>query len=479
MLFILPRLCRQHLRSYVQSHIRQLTTGQPNVCIVGAGPAGFYTAQQILKGNPNAVVDIYEKLPVPFGLVRYGVAPDHPEVKNVINTFTQTASKDRCTFIGNVTIGKDISIADLQKAYSAVVLSYGADNDRLLGVPGENLKNVISARSFVGWYNGLPQDIDLQVNLDVEKAVIIGHGNVALDVARILLMPIDLLKKTDISQYSLDALSKSRIKEVTVIGRRGPLQVAFTIKELREMIRLPDCKPVLSQADFLGVDKLIQDLPRPRRRLTELMYKTCMEPTEKDLKLWETAQKSWSLSFCMSPLEIFGDKDVTGLKLGINKLQGEDLVKQSAILTDQTIDMSCGLVLRSIGYKSILIDPDIPFDTKSGTIPNKESRVEGKPGMYCTGWVSTGPVGVILTTMNQAFETGKTVVKDINDGILDLTKPGKRDILNILNSKGVQTVSFKDWENIDQFEVKQGEDIGKPREKMVDISQMVSVAKKS
>lgn len=479
MLFVLPRLCKRHLTSYVQRHFRQLTTGIPNVCIVGAGPAGFYAAQQILKGNPNAIVDIYERLPVPFGLVRYGVAPDHPEVKNVINTFTQTALKDRCTFIGNVAVGQDISIADLQGAYSAVVLSYGADNDRTLGIPGQNLKNVISARSFVGWYNGLPQDKDLEVNFDTERAAVIGHGNVAVDVARILLTPIDLLKKTDISQYALDALSKSRIKEVMMIGRRGPLQVALTIKELREMIRLPDCKPLLSKDDFIGVDKLIQDLPRPRRRLTELMYKTCMEPTEKDLKSWESAQKSWSLKFCLSPLEIFGDDMVTGLKLGVNKLQGEDLVKQTAVLSDKTVDVSCGLVVPSIGYKSVQIDPDIPFDNRSGTIPNENSRVDGKIGMYCTGWVNTGPVGVILTTMTQAFDTGKIVVKDIDDGRLDTNKPGRETINRILNNKGVQTVNFTDWENIDKFEVKQGENVGKPREKMADIDEMLSVANKS
>lgn len=478
MLFVVPRLCRRHLRSYVEKNIRQLSAGTPNVCIVGAGPAGFYTAQQILKGNANAVVDIYEKLPVPFGLVRYGVAPDHPEVKNVINTFTQTASKDRCRFIGNVTVGKDISISDLQKAYTAVVLSYGADNDRMLGIPGENLINVLSARRFVGWYNGLPQDKELKVNFDTERAVIIGHGNVALDVARILLTPIDVLKKTDISQYSLEALSNSKIKEVMLIGRRGPLQVAFTIKELREMIKLPDCKPLLSQEDLIGLDKLIQDLPRPRRRLTELMYKTCMEPEEKDLIHWKSAKKSWSLKFCLSPLEIMGDAHVTGLKLGVNKLQGDDWVNQKAVVTDKTVEVPCGLVFRSIGYKSVVIDPDIPFDKKSGTIPNKDSRVEGKLGMYCTGWVSTGPVGVILSTMNQAFETGKVVVKDIDDGKLDTNKPGSKNILSILNSKGVQTVSFKDWENIDQFEVKQGEAIGKPREKLADIYQMLSISKK-
>uniref|UniRef100_A0A8B9SVZ7 Ferredoxin reductase n=1 Tax=Anas platyrhynchos TaxID=8839 RepID=A0A8B9SVZ7_ANAPL len=230
----------------------------PRVCVVGSGPAGFYTAQHLLKHHDLVQVDIYEKLPVPFGLVRFGVAPDHPEVKNVTKTFGQTARSERCKYYGNVAVGRDVTVAELRQAYHAVVLSYGAEDNRTLGIPGENLPGVYSARAFVGWYNGLPENRDLKPDLSCETALILGHGNVALDIARILLSPLDLLRKTDITECSLAALACSKVKRVWLAGRRGPLQVAFTIKELREMINLPGTQPVLNPADFTGLENAVK-----------------------------------------------------------------------------------------------------------------------------------------------------------------------------------------------------------------------------
>ncbi|XP_048467090.1 NADPH:adrenodoxin oxidoreductase, mitochondrial [Rhincodon typus] len=231
---------------------------QLKVCVIGSGPAGFYTAQHLLKYHESSVVDIYEKLPVPFGLVRFGVAPDHPEVKNVINTFSQTAHHNRCSFYGNVTVGKDISIEELKQAYHALILTYGAETNRMLNVPGENLLGVYSARTFVGWYNGLPENKNLNPELSSETVVVLGHGNVALDVARILLSPVDLLKKTDIAGHALEAIAASNVKRVLIVGRRGPLQVAFTIKELREMINLPGTRPLLNPSDFVGLKQIVK-----------------------------------------------------------------------------------------------------------------------------------------------------------------------------------------------------------------------------
>ncbi|KAH8038131.1 hypothetical protein HPB51_022616 [Rhipicephalus microplus] len=219
------------------------------VSIVGAGPAGFYTAQQVLK-HPNAIVDIYEGLPVPFGLVRFGVAPDHPEVKNVVHTFTNIAKNPRCNVYGNVRLGTDVTVADLRKAYHAVVLTYGADQERSLGVPGEDLPNVFSARKFVGWYNGHPADVDVRPDLSGQTAVVIGHGNVALDVARILLSPPESLQETDIVEPALEALRKSCVRKVIVVGRRGPFEVAFTIKELREMTKISGVDSIFRPEDF-------------------------------------------------------------------------------------------------------------------------------------------------------------------------------------------------------------------------------------
>ncbi|XP_050393659.1 NADPH:adrenodoxin oxidoreductase, mitochondrial [Patella vulgata] len=452
----------------------------PHVAIIGSGPAGFYTAQQLLKGHSTIKVDIYEKLPVPFGLVRFGVAPDHPEVKNVINTFTQTAENERCSFMGNITIGKDITVADLQKAYTAVVLSYGADADRTLGIPGEDLPNVISARTLVGWYNGLPHDKNLNVDLSGETAVILGHGNVALDVTRILLTPVSILAKTDISQHSLDALSKSNIKKVYVVGRRGPLQVAFTIKELREMIHLPECKTIIHKDDVAHLQPLIEKLPRPRRRLTDLLYKTGCTPSEKDLKLWANAKRQWELQFLKSPTKIVPteDKKIKSVLFTKNTLQGDDIVNQKVISTEHTEEIECGLVLRSIGYKSVSIDNTIPFDAKRGVIPNENGRVTGVSGLYCSGWVGLGPVGVILSTMTDGFNTGKLILKDIESGhIRHIPKSGKEEILPVLNEKGVKVVNFMDWKQIDKAETQKGETVGKPREKIISIEEMIQATK--
>ncbi|XP_060076511.1 NADPH:adrenodoxin oxidoreductase, mitochondrial-like [Ylistrum balloti] len=483
-LISVPRLCKHHLNQFLKQHFRKFVTAPtsseshvPRVCVVGSGPAGFYTAQQLLKGNPDVLVDIYEKLPVPFGLVRFGVAPDHPEVKNVINTFTKTAQSERCSFIGNVEVGRDVTLQQLRDAYSAVVLAYGADDDKALGVPGEDLDNVVSARSFVGWFNGLPQDRDLKVDLSAERAVILGQGNVALDVARILLTPVDILKKTDISQHALDALSNSSVKEVLLVGRRGPLQVAFTIKELREMIKIPDCWPNLTPEDYLGLQNLIPDLPRPRRRLTELLYKTAHEPTDVDRKLWANAKREWKLRFLRSPLHIYGETTVKGIRFAINRLEGDDLVEKKAVLSKETEDIDCGLVLRSIGYRSVAIDKDIPFNFTKGVISHTQGRVEGITGVYCSGWVNTGPVGVILTTMTNGFDIGKTVIQDLSNGVLEVSgKQGKEDILPQLQKSGIQVVHFSDWRKIDEVEVKNGKDCGKPREKFVDIDTMLKIA---
>ncbi|XP_053155062.1 NADPH:adrenodoxin oxidoreductase, mitochondrial isoform X2 [Hemicordylus capensis] len=363
---------------------RLLSTAElvPRICIVGSGPAGFYTAQHLLKHHKQAQVDIYEKLPVPFGLVRFGVAPDHPEVKNVINTFTQTARSDRCSYYGNVTVGKDVTVEELQKAYHAVVLSYGAEDNRTLGIPGESLAGVYTARAFVGWYNGLPENRDLKPDLSSETAVVLGHGNVALDVARILLSPLEVLRKTDITEDSLTALARSKVKRVCLIGRRGPLQVAFTIKELREMISLPGARPLLDPADFRGLGDAVKDVPRPRKRLTELMAKTALdEPGEAVAGRWASASREWSLQFFRSPLEVLpgtDGKQARAIRMAVTRLEGSGETAK-AVPTGEVEELMCGLILSSIGYRSLPIDTSVPFDPKQGIVPNSSGRVLGTP----------------------------------------------------------------------------------------------------
>ncbi|KAK2885094.1 NADPH:adrenodoxin oxidoreductase, mitochondrial isoform X1 [Channa argus] len=454
----------------------------PKVCIVGSGPAGFYTAQQLIKAHQDVEVDLYERLPVPYGLVRFGVAPDHPEVKNVINTFTQTAKHSRCSFYGNVNVGKDISVEELRQAYHAVVLSYGADGNRSMGVPGEDLAGVYSAKDFVGWYNGLPCCQGLSPDLSCETAVILGQGNVALDIARILLSPLDILKKTDITQPALEALMKSQVRRVLIIGRRGPIQVACTIKELREMVNLPDTKPEMVEADFEGVADSIKDLPRPRKRLTELMVKTALEiPGEKERERRNKASRVWGLRFFRSPIEVLADPNnnrTAGIRLAVNSLEGSGEGAR-AVLTGEVEDVRCGLVISSIGYKSLPIDPSVPFDPQKAIVPNTMGRVHQTAGLYCSGWLKTGPTGVIATTMNNSFDTARSLVEDMVSGSLDVSpaKPGSQIITALLEKRGVKPVTFSDWEKIDSVEIRRGESNGKPREKILTVQEMLQVAR--
>ncbi|XP_048222351.1 NADPH:adrenodoxin oxidoreductase, mitochondrial isoform X2 [Perognathus longimembris pacificus] len=461
------------LRFYQQFSTQEKT---PQICVVGSGPAGFYTAQHLLKHHPQARVDIYEKQPVPFGLVRFGVAPDHPEVKNVIHTFTQTARSDRCAFWGNVVIGKDVTVPELREAYHAVVLSYGAEDHRALGIPGEELPGVLSARAFVGWYNGLPENRELVPDLSCDTAVILGQGNVALDVARILLTPPEHLEKTDITEAALGVLRQSQVKTVWIVGRRGPLQVAFTIKELREMIQLPGTRPLLDPKDFSGLGGSVKEVPRPRRRLTELLLRTATEePREGEAARHARAPRAWGLRFFRSPQRVLPSPDgrrAAGIRLAITRLEGGEAAR--AVPTGDTEDLPCGLVLSSVGYKSRPIDPSVPFDPTLGIIPNTEGRVVDVPGLYCSGWVKRGPTGVIATTMTDSFLTSQQLLQDLKAGLLPSDpRPGWAAIQALLRSRGVRPVSFSDWEKLDAEEVSRGQSAGKPREKLVDPREML------
>ncbi|XP_077481867.1 NADPH:adrenodoxin oxidoreductase, mitochondrial [Stigmatopora argus] len=459
-----------------------LSSSSTKVCVVGSGPAGFYTAQHLLKARQDVEVDIYERLPVPFGLVRFGVAPDHPEVKNVINSFTQTAKHARCHFYGNVNIGKDVSVEELRQAYHAVILSYGAEGNRRMGIPGEDLPGVYSAKDFVGWYNGLPSCRDLSPDLSPETAVILGQGNVALDVARILLSPIDMLKKTDIAQPALEALMESKVRRVLIVGRRGPMQVACTIKELREMVKLPATRPEMLQADFVGVSEALSDLPRPRKRLTELMLKSATElSADEERERRKQSSRSWGFRFFRSPVQIRPNSDgsrVEAVRLAVNRLEGSGEAAR-AVLTGELEDVTCGLVVSSIGYKSLPIDPAVPFDPDKAIVPNQMGRVHQAPGLYCSGWLKTGPTGVIATTLNNSFDTAKSLIEDMNSGNLDTSaaKPGAESITTLLAKRGVKQVTFSDWEKIDELETRKGEAMGKPREKLLTVEAMLQVAR--
>nr|XP_021183078.2 NADPH:adrenodoxin oxidoreductase, mitochondrial [Helicoverpa armigera] len=451
---------------------------RPQICVVGAGPAGFYAAMHITKKIDSVNIDILEKLPVPFGLIRYGVAPDHPEVKNVINQFTKVAQQPNVNFYGNITLGKDINLQQLRQHYDAVLLTYGAEEDKTLGIENEDATNVIAARNFVGWYNGLPSDKDLKIDLSGRTAAILGQGNVALDVARILLTPIDELKKTDITEHALAVLSESKLKEIYLVGRRGPLQVAFTIKELREQLKLKNCRTIWNENDFKNVEAVVPDLPRPRKRLTELMLKS--------LKEKQTATDDSNISyfkpvFFRSPHKFIVDakKNLTGIELVCNKLVGEKLEQQKCVPTGEKEVLDCDLAFRSIGYKSVKADNDLALN--HGFVENNNGIVEDThpnlAKLYVAGWLGTGPVGVILHTMGNAFQVAKVMCENLSS-MDDQNRGGFEEIKKVISEKNANIIDWNGWEKIDQYEKEQGKLRGKPREKICSVEEMLEIAKK-
>ncbi|KAJ5881446.1 Adrenodoxin-NADP+ reductase [Penicillium soppii] len=483
------------------------------VAVVGSGPAGFYATYRLLAKQQNAIVDMYEKLPVPFGLARYGVAPDHPEVKNCEDKFTEVATSSRFNFVGNVDLGHDLPLGALKPHYDAILFAYGATKDKELGIPGEDaLHSVHAARAFVGWYNGLPEHRDLDPDLSGEDAVIVGQGNVALDVARILLSDVNTLQKTDIAEYAIEKLSTSRIKRVRVVGRRGPLQASFTIKELREMLQLPGVSFDPIPKDVIPPAEVVSALPRAQKRLMQLLAKGSSNDPE-------TSPKSWSLDFLLAPDSLQWSPKypyhLSHVKFSRNELDPADPHSPSSKVFPKhlssgkraQVDLSASVFFRSVGYKSLplpgLEDLGIDFDTKRGILPNDgfgrltsltnkgepESLPDGSlishlPGLYCAGWVKRGPTGVIASTMTDAFTTADSIVQDlakIADSNSLLHAPGQSTGLGWdgvkveAERRGLRPTSWQDWQRIDSAERQRGQLKGKPRDKFGRVQEMLEV----
>ncbi|EXJ64266.1 ferredoxin-NADP+ reductase [Cladophialophora yegresii CBS 114405] len=468
----------------------------PAVAIIGSGPAGFYTAQKVMRKIAGARIDMYEQLPVPFGLVRFGVAPDHPEVKNVQDTFQDVAESPNFTFIGNVNLGHDLPLPLLGKHYDAIVFAYGASKDRKIGLDGEDKPHIYSARAFVGWYNGLPEYRNLNPDLQAgETAVVVGQGNVALDVARTLLSKVDILRKTDITEYALEALAASKIRHVHVVGRRGPMQAAFTIKEVRELLHLEDVNFTPIPEALFPPD--LSKLPRPKRRLMELLKKG--SPGKED------AAKSWSLDFLLAPQALqwspADPSKLEGVIFARTTLENVADPESKVSSTDETQLIPTSTLFRSIGYKAEAIpgmaDLGTDFDERTGTIrhdgygrivPLQETDTHGlKASLYCSGWVKRGPTGVIASTMTDAFQTAAAIVEDWRKKTAQ-SEPNSASSLSQTGWKGVQAdaeilklplnpVHWDDWENIDQVEKKIGTERGKPREKFGSVKEMLEASR--
>jgi ferredoxin--NADP+ reductase len=444
------------------------------VAVVGSGPSGFYAAEALFKAPEIVRIDMFERLPVPFGLVRYGVAPDHAKIKNVIKVYERCAQNENFSFLGNVTVGRDITTEELRQHYDALVFACGAETDRRLGIPGEDLPGSYTATEFVAWYNGHPDYRDRTFDLSCAVAVIIGQGNVAVDVCRILAKTVDELKHTDISARALDALAESNIREIHMIGRRGPAQTAFTPQEIKEFADLEECDPVVDPAQLELGPVCAAELEDPERRDKKKNYATLMEFAARP-----TSAKSrrFVIHFFESPKELDGAGRLERVTFERNKLVGEP-GQQKASGTGETFVLECGALFRSVGYRGLPI-AGVPFDERSGVFPNRGGRIEMNggpiPGLYAVGWIKRGPSGIIGTNKPDSIETAKNLLSDM-PMLAPCPQPETNAVLDLLSARGVKVVSYEAWQRIDAAEIERGKPIGKPREKYASVDELLSAA---
>jgi ferredoxin/flavodoxin---NADP+ reductase len=429
--------------------------------VVGSGPAGFYVTAPLLAAG--AQVDLIERLPVPWGLVRFGVAPDHPEIKAVSRVFEKTAADPNFRFFGNVDVGKTISPVDLAGLYDAVVYTVGAQTDRRLEIPGEDLPGSWPATAFVAWYNGHPDFQHLEFDLSGERALVIGNGNVAVDVARMLSLTAEELSPTDTTDAAVRAIVDSGLEEIVMLGRRGPAQAAFTNPELKELGELAGADLVVDprdlELDAASAAALADARGTARRNVDLLREYAAREPEGKPRKLF--------LRFLISPVEIRGEGKVEEVEVVRNMLADDGRGGLRAVASDRRETIPCGLVLRSVGYRGVAL-PGVPFDPAHGVIPNLDGRVlgaDGEPlrGIYCAGWIKRGPSGVIGTNKKDAAETAAHVLEDAGAGRL---AAGQGDLAEVLDARGIPYVDYEGWQAIDRHEQSLGAPHGRPRTKL-------------
>ena len=414
-----------------------------------------------------------DRLPTPFGLVRGGVAPDHAKIKEAILVYETIADTPGFAFFGNVTVGRDIGVEELRETHHAVIFASGAEVDRALGIPGEDLPGSHTATEFVGWYNGHPDYRERVFDLSCETAVIIGQGNVAADVARILATPVDDLKHTDIAEHALLALAESRLRDIHVVGRRGPAQAKFTTAELRELGEITECDPVVEEAALVLNPESQAEIGDRRGKVAA-----------KNFGLFEgfasrtagAGRRRLHFDFLEGPTELIGKGRLEGVALASNRLRGEPFA-QTAEATGESRVLPCGILFRSIGYRGVPI-PGVPFDDGRGIFLHRDGRlVDGDdilPGLYAAGWIKRGPTGIIGTNKADAVATVKGLLADIPD-MESGARAGGEGLQALLAERGVRWVSYGEWRKIDAAEVARGKARGKPREKFTTIKEMLAV----
>lgn len=460
---------------------RMTTSNALRVAMIGSGPAAFFATEALLaRDEPAVTVDMFERLPAPFGLVRFGVAPDHHKIKSVTRSFEKIARRPGFRFFGNVDVGRHLTLADLRRHYHAICFATGAQADRRLGIPGEDLVRSHPATEFVAWYNGHPEFRDHAFDLSVRRAAVIGVGNVAVDVARLLCRTSEELATTDIAPYAEAALVSSGIREVYLLGRRGPVQAAFTNAEVRELGALAGADVVIPPRDCL-LDALSQaaldasddrTLAKKVEILTEFSTRS---RTAKPARL--------TLRFLVSPVEILPDDagGVRAIRLVRNRLEADGRGGLKAVATDEFEELPVDIVFRSVGYRGIAIS-EVPFDERGGTVPHEQGRVQedGRtvPGLYVSGWIKRGPSGVIGTNKPDGAETAESIIADAAAGTLPVpavTDPTAVEAL--VRHRQPQVVVFEDWLRIDAAEVAQGKACGRPRVKCTTVEEFLAAAR--
>ncbi len=454
------------------------------VAVIGSGPAAFYAVEAFFKQtNLVVLIDMFDRLPTPYGLVRYGVAPDHPKIKSVTKVYEKLAANPHFRFFGNVEFGKHVCLSDLRNYYHQILYATGAQTDRRMNIPGEDLKGSFPATEFVAWYNGHPDYRDMQFDLSAERVAVVGVGNVAIDVARILCRTPKELEATDIAEHALEALRNSKVKEVQLLGRRGPAQAAFTNPEVKEIGEMEDADVFAlekeTQLDELSKAEVAGDSDPAIQKKVEILQGYALRPsTGKARQLF--------VRFLVSPTELVGDSAgrVSKMKLVRNVLVKSDTGTLSAKATDQTEELAVGLVFRSVGYRGVAL-PDVPFNDRWGVILNEHGRVidpvskQPRVGEYVSGWIKRGPSGVIGTNKPDSVETVNAMLEDLQKGaVLQPTHSDPASAEQFVRSRQPRFITFTDWQKLDQLEVANGAKLGRPRLKFTRVEDMLKAVGK-
>lgn len=458
---------------------------QYRVAVVGSGPAGFYACEHLFKKKEHSFsIDMFDRLPTPHGLVRSGVAPDHQKIKSVTRVYDKIASNENFRFFGLVEYGKHITIDDLKRHYHIVIFATGAQTDRKMNIPGEDLNGSHTATEFVAWYNGHPDYRDYEFDLSQEKVAIVGVGNVAVDVARILCRTEEELMETDIADYALEALKESKVKEVYLLGRRGPAQAAFTNPEVRELGNLDDAHAI-TRIEEVELDEFTKELLESEEDRSLVKKIEILNSYSEDIEFQKS--KKLHIRFLVSPTEIVGDEEgkVKAIKLIKNELYKTDDGSLRPRATEETEELEVGLVFRSIGYHGVPL-PEVPFHEKWGVIHNEKGRVidpdtqQHVHGIYSTGWIKRGPTGVIGTNKQDSGETVECIIEDITSGILlspEASHPSH--ISKLINERQPHHFSYEDWLKLNELEISKGAEQGRPRIKYTSIDDMLEAVKKN